>query len=145
MPTPVLSGQFHKILINGVDASQYIDEMRLNYQRDMIDITTFNTGGNPVTRNNIRGALVSDLRMNGPYDPAFAKMIEIWAASRTGVQIKAYAGSNALPTQGDELLSGYFSIFTIEWPYQTYQKSTLGIDWKIPDGAAVPAVYYGTV
>lgn len=144
--TPIaLSGQFHKTLVGGVDLSQYIDEIRLTYQRDMLDQTTFVLGGGPVTRNNFRGALVSDLTLNGPYDPALAKALEPYIGSRTGVQIKIYAGSNALPAQGDELISGYFSIFSFDWPYQTYQKSTLKFDWKIPDGATTPAVYYGAI
>lgn len=148
MPTTTtiaLSGQFHKTLVGGVDLSQYFDEIRITYQRDMIDITTFMLGGNPVTRSNIRGAMVSDLSLNGPYDPAAAKALEFYIASRTGVQIKIYAGSNALPAQGDELLSGYFSILGFDWPYQTYQKSTLKFDCKIPDGATIPAVYYGAI
>ena len=143
--TIALSGQFHKILVGGVDLSQYIEEMRVTFQRDRIDVTTFLTGGNPVTRSNMRGAQVSDGTINGPYDPAFVKAIEAYVGSRTGVQFKVYGGSNALPTLGDELLSGYFAIFAADWGYQTYQKSMIKLDLKIPDGASVPAVFYGTI
>jgi len=148
MPTTTtiaLSGQFHKTVIGGVDLSPYFDEIQLTYQRDMLDITVFALGGGPVTRSNIRGAMISDMSLNGPYDPVLAKAMEIYMASRTGVLVQIYGGSNALPAQGDELISGYFSIFSVGWPYRTFQKSTLKFDCKIPDGAAVPAVYYGTI
>lgn len=148
MPTTTtiaLSGQFHKTLVGGVDLSPYFDEIQLTYQRDMTDITVFALGGGPITRSNIRGAMVSDMSLNGPYDPALAKAMEFYMASRTGVQIKIYAGSNALPAQGDELISGYFSIFGVDWPYRTFQKSTLKFNLKIPDGATIPAVYWGAI
>lgn len=132
----VLSGQFHKILLDGVDISSYIDELRFTYQRDNVDVTTFAGSGNPISRGNVRGAKVSDVSMRGPYDPNFAKAVEYVIGSRTGALLKVYAGTNTLPTQGDELLSGYFSIFGYEWSYAAANKSQLNFDMKIPDGAS---------
>lgn len=141
----VLSGQFHKILLDGVDISAYIDELRFTYQRDNVDITTFGGSGKPISRANVRGAKVSDVSMRGPYDPNFAKAVEYLVGSRTGGLLKVYSGSNTLPTQGDELLSGYFTIFGYEWPYAAANKSQLSFDMKIPDGASVLDTSFGVV
>lgn len=148
MPTNsivALAAEFTKITVAGTDISTYLDTIKITYQRDKIDVTSFAAGGNPVTRNNIRGAQVSDLSLTGPYDPAFAKLMELYIGSRTGVQVKLFGGSNTLPAQGDEVLSGYFSIFGYDWPYAVYNKSTLKFDLKIPDGALAPVVTYGTI
>ena len=148
MPTTTtiaLSGQFHKTLVGGVDLSQYFDEIRITYQRDMIDITTFMLGGNPVTRSNIRGAMVSDLSLNGPYDPAAAKALEFTSPRGRVCRSRYMQVATRCPRKGMSCCPGISPFWDSTGLTRPTRRARSKFDCKIPDRAIIPAVYYGAI
>ena len=148
MATPTLSSQFVKVVVgtgSGTELSGYVTTANTQMRHDMSDQTTFQTGGNPVTENQIQGAITSEWDLEIVFDPTAIQTIEPYIGSRTGTLWRVYAGSNALPTNGDELFSGYYSTFGFTWNYAAGQDVRISFPMKIPDGATTLAPVLGTV
>lgn len=143
-----LSSQFVKVVVGtgtGTELSGYVTTSNTQMRHDMSDQTTFQTGGNPVTENQIQGAITSEWDLEIVFDATAIQTIEPYIGSRTGTLWRVYAGSNALPTVGDELFSGYFSPFGFNWNYATGQDVRISFPMKIPDGATTLAPAIGLV
>lgn len=143
-----LSSQFVKVVIgtgSGTELSGYATTANTQIRHDLSDQTTFAAGGNPVTENQIQGAITSEWTLETVFDQTVIQALEPYIGSRTGVLFRVYSGSNALPTVGDELFSGYYSIFGISAPYNAGSDVRITFDLKIPDGATVAAPSIGTI
>ena len=148
MPTATLSSQFVKVVIgtgSGTELSGYATTANTQMRHDMSDQTTFQSGGNPVTENQIQGAVQSEWQLEMVFDATAIQAVEPYIGSRQGTLFRVYAGANALPTNGDELFSGYYSIFGVTWNYNAGQDVRIMFDLKIPDGATTAAPSIGTV
>lgn len=148
MPSPTLSSQFVKTVIgtgSGTELSGYLTTNNTQLRHQMSDQTTFSTGGNPVTENQIHGAITSEFSIETVMSETLIQALEPYIGSRTGTLLRIYSGSNALPTVGDELFSGYYSIFDVKWNYNTGADARIVWDFKIPDGASVAAPSIGTI
>ncbi len=143
-----LSSQFVKTLVGtgtGTEVSGYLTTANPVLRHDMSDQTTFTSGGNPVTENQIQGAIQSEFTLETVMDQTVIQALEPQIGSRTGTLFRFYAGSNALPTNGDELFSGYYSIFGVTWNYNAGADVRLVWMLKIADGATTAAPSIGTV
>ena len=143
-----LSSQFVKTLVGtgtGTEVSGYLTTANPVLRHDMSDQTTFTSGGNPVTENQIQGAIQSEFTLETVMDQTLIQTLEPQIGSRTGTLFRFYAGSNALPTNGDELFSGYYSTFGFTWNYAAGQDVRISFPMKIPDGATTLAPVLGTV
>lgn len=148
MPTPTLSSQFVKTVIgtgSGTEISGYLTTNNTQLRHQMSEQTTFSAGGNPVTENQIQGAITSEFSIETVYSETVIQVLEPYVGSRTGMLFRIYSGSNALPTVGDELFSGYYSIFNVTWNYNAGTDVRITWDFKIPDGASVAAPSIGTI
>lgn len=143
-----LSSQFVKTLVGtgtGTEISGYLTSVNPVLRHDMSDQTTFTSGGNPVTENQIQGAIQSEYTFETVYDQTIIQTLEPQIGSRTGTLWRFYSGSNALPTTGDGLFSGYYSIFGVTWNYNAGADVRLVWMLKIADGATTAAPSIGTV
>jgi hypothetical protein len=140
---PILSGQFTAIYLANAagtltDISPYIVSVEVQRGSDSTDLTTFASGGGPVTITVIRGAATSEFTLKGLYDPAFAKIVRQIVAARSGFAVQIRSGSNAAPGQGDELYSGTFTCLNYSLAYNTGAVATVDLDLKPADGSAAP-------
>jgi hypothetical protein len=143
-----LSSQFVKTLMGtgtGTEISGYLTSVNPVLRHDMSDQTTFTSGGNPVTENQIQGAIQSEYTFETVYDQTIIQALEPLIGSRTGTLFRFYSGSNALPTTGDGLFSGYYSIFGVTWNYNAGADVRQVWMLKIADGATTAAPSIGTV
>lgn len=143
-----LSAQFVKTLIGtgtGTEISGYLTSVNPVLRHDMSDQTTFTSGGNPVTENQIQGAIQSEFTFETTMDQTVIQALEPQIGSRTGTLWRFYSGTNALPTTGDGLFSGYYSIFGVTWNYNAGADVRLVWMLKIADGATTAAPSIGTV
>lgn len=140
-----LSGEFVIVLINSVDYSQYFSEITPTYDKDMTKVTTFNTGGAPIAEKNIEGAIVSKISMKAPFNKTLCNAMRPFIGSRTGTTVSIKGGSNNLPTTGDEIFSGTFTIPEFSWPYKAGAPSEITFNWEIPDGATSPTPSISTI
>jgi len=106
-----LSGQFVQVFIANaagtlVDISPYLTSLTPQRASEQTDLTTFASGGGPITGTVVRGAAQAEFQLTGLFDPAFIKMLRQITAARAGVLFQVKAGSNATPTQGDVLFQG---------------------------------------
>lgn len=143
-----LSSQFVKTLVGtgtGTEISGYLTSVNPVLRHDMSDQTTFTSGGNPVTENQIQGPIQSEFTFETTMDQTVIQALEPQIGSRTGTLFRFYSGTNALPTTGDGLFSGYYSIFGVTWNYNAGADVRLVWMLKIADGATTAAPSIGTV
>lgn len=135
------AGAFGQVSIG--DATNTLVDITANVQdidtpliRLATDVTTFSAGGNPATRNIIEGAIQSTITMTLIYDPTiWVLLFQIWGA-RSGSLIQHMAGKNALPTLGDTVFRGTYTLFTIIPTYTPGQTAKLACTFMITDGGA---------
>lgn len=143
-----LSAQFVKTVIGtgtGTEISGYLTSVNPVLRHDMSDQTTFTSSGNPVTENQIQGAIQSEFTFETTMDQTVIQALEPQIGSRTGTLWRFYSGTNALPATGDGLFSGYYSIFGVTWNYNAGADVRLVWMLKIADGATTAAPSIGTV
>lgn len=132
-------GEFTTIFWAGTEITAYFPPGDISPQLGVqpLDQTALRSGGNPTVVDNRRGILTSEFTLKTYYDPTLCKLMRQYVKSRTGALLQIMSGLNALPTIGDELFSGYYSIFSYSWPYMVNQVSQIDWELKIPDGATV--------
>ncbi|HVO43303.1 MAG TPA: hypothetical protein VMT34_11800 [Aggregatilineales bacterium] len=144
---PILSGQFAQIQITDYsgttqDISTYVQGFTARRASDPADLTTFGSGGTPVTITKLRGAAVAELTLNGLFDPAFVRILRGVMAARSGCTVQARTGSNAAPVQGDEVFQGTLTLFKLTLVYNSGQVATIQALFQPTDGGAVVPGFY---
>lgn len=142
------AAEFSKIMIGDynntlTDYSTYIKDIQLPLDHNPTDVTTFAASGGPVTRKAIRGARTATVSITFEYDPTtiWYLLQQLWGA-RGGSTIQAWQGKNALPTQGDQLYQGTFTLFKVTVNLNAGQELTLVCEFKPTDGGSVSPGWY---
>ena len=134
------SSQFNQIYLSNAagvqtEITQWItaaDPVRSNTDTN---VSTFAQGGNPVTLSHVRGANASEILAKGLFDPTYAKILRQVVAARSGTSYVQKAGSNATPTQSDELFSATMCLISYALTYNFGATATIEIDLKLAEGA----------
>lgn len=140
---PTNSGQFSQALVANaagtlVDTSPYL-QGSLDPKRSSADtdLTTFASGGGPVTRTHVRGAGMAEFPLNYFYDPVIAKFWRQVIAARSGFLVSLRMGANNIPGMGDEIFTGTMTCLDFDLVYDTNKPSTLVFNLVPADGGLI--------
>jgi hypothetical protein len=144
---PTQSAQFTQVYVGDetntlVEISQYVKSTNIPRVNADANVTTFATGGGPVTENHIRGAVQAQVQIDCFFDPALLAIINRIVGSRTGSTLQVRSGNNAAPTAGDMLYQGTFTLFGIHVTYNTNAEAALALDFRPTDGGAIVPDFY---
>jgi hypothetical protein len=119
------------------EISAYVTNSTLPRQSASTDLTTFATGGGPVTNNIIRGAAQSVVTLTLLFDPVVVALIEQLWGGRGGATFQHWAGKNAQPTSGDQVFQGTMTLTKFDPTYNAGAVATIAITLQPTDGGAI--------
>jgi hypothetical protein len=97
-------------------------------------MTGFAPGGGRVTEDKRRGALQATVSLEVYINAAMWDLANRIAFARGGSTLRGLFGNNALPTYGDPLYQGTFTLFTITINYNVGAEATMTWEFKPTDG-----------
>lgn len=142
------SSQFKRILFGDeanalAEYSQYIRQSQQPRGNNLINATTFNTSGDPVTSNQRKGAKTSTPTVEFMFDPTILAVLMRIIGSRTGSTWQFFESpANATPAEGDMAFCGTFTVFGINVNYTVGQDATISVDLSPTDGGSVVPDWY---
>lgn len=117
------AGEFGQIWWGGFDGvavewSNYISDLPaipLQYQPS--DFTSFQVGGSRTVSNMIRGSRQVIVTVNLYFDPLVCNFLNQILGARLGTNFEYWPGKNYLPSVGEKIFKGTFTLFKISHQY----------------------------
>jgi hypothetical protein len=145
MPTP--SSQFTQVRLGDetnamTDISAYVRSVNIPKGNNMLNATAFAASGGPVTQDQRKGAIQSQVTVEVHHDPTLLAILMRIFGSRTGSTLEARQGNNLAPTTGDPVYRATMTLFSMVSNYATGQDATWTLTFQPTDGGSIVPGWY---
>ena len=147
MATITNSGQFNRFWIADYlgtlqEVTAFMQSVDYTLQNEDADVSTFAAGGGNMTETHVHGAQNATIKGTFLFDDTFNQIIAQCVGSRTGFTVQGYAGTNAIPTLGDELFRATVTLLSIPVSYKPGATATQQLQFDLVDGGAIAPNFY---
>lgn len=144
---PVQASAFNQLWVADASGTMqewtgYVTQLGITLSSDQADVTTFRTGGYPVTVTNIHGAQTCEVKWSVLHDYGISRFVRQIAGAKSGFKVWIYRGTNAAPTIGDEVFQFTATLLAPAVSYVVGQTATISGSFVPVDGAALAPGYY---
>jgi hypothetical protein len=142
------SSQFKRVYFGDeantlAEYTTYVRQSQQPRGNSAINATTFNSGGDPVTSRQLKGAKTSTPSVEFMFDPTLLAVLMRIIGSRTGSTWKFFeSNANAAPVEGDMAFCGTFTVFGLNINYAVGQDATIQVDLAPTDGGTITPDWY---
>ena len=124
------------------DLSIYVKTIKVPLNAGTVDLTSLVSGAtNAPTTQMKRAQIQSDVSITLFDDLGWYGVVEQIINYRTGTTLKVQTGKNALPSVGDIIFYGTFTLFSVTSDWTTKKDATSVLNFKPSDGGLIaPAI-----